>query len=485
MSRHQNSFSVLFKIGSISGGKQALCLSVVMTLFLLGCGGIKKDYQPVTVKPPEHWQETSLQKTTHPWPAADWWTQFGSTRLTSLIAEAKSTNDNIKMAVARIRKADAQARIAGAALLPTVDAAAGISHIRQVPGQLTCTKQRTADCYIASLSASYEIDFWGKNASASESARALAKSSRLDQVIVTLSITADVATTYFNIVSLRDRLAIARNNLANVKHLQDNIQRRFDHGLATALDLEQHKTLVANLLAAIPPLELQLRQQINALAILVGRMPESLDIPEEAGGLSGIASPAVVPGLPSELLARRPDIQFVEARLIAANADINNARAALFPSISLTTVGGFASTALTSLLVPESAFYSLGSSLLQPIFRGEALTGALKYRKARYNELLHEYHKTVIAAFSDVENALAATTQTTAEETAQKEVERAAKNAYELTRQQLATGLIDIDTVLNAQRTLFSANDALIQARLSRLQALVSLSKALGGGWRN
>ncbi|MBI5428386.1 MAG: efflux transporter outer membrane subunit [Nitrospinae bacterium] len=422
---------LFFKEGVPGLSQQILCLPAVITLFILGCGGIK-------------------------------------------------------MAVERIREADMYARIAGATLLPVVDASAGISRIRQVPGQFTpCTKERTADCYTASLSASYEIDFWGKNASASESALALAQSSRLDQLIVTLTITADVATAYFSIVGLRDRLAIARNNLENANHLQGNIQRRFDHGLATALDLAQQKRIVANFLSAIPPLELKLRQQTNALAILVGQMPGSLHIQEETGGISGIASPAVTPGLPSELLERRPDIQSAEARLIAANADINKACAALFPSISLTMVGGFASTALSSLLLPESAFFSLGSSLLQPIFRGEALAGELKYREARYNELLHEFHKTVIAAFSDVENALAATTQTLAEENARQEVGQEAKNAYELSQKRFDAGLIDIDTTLNAERTLFSANDALIQAKLSHLQALVSLSKALGGGWRN
>ena len=492
MSNHphylQNNSSPQFKVDLFPRGKQILCLPIAMALFILGCSGVKKEYQPIKALSPDNWLEAgaSSQKTDPPWPAAEWWTPFGSSQLSSLIEQAKSANDDIKIAVKRIREADMHARVAGATLLPVVDAAMGVSHIRQVPGQFTpCTRERTADCLMPSLSASYEIDFWGKNASASESALALVHASRLDQVIVTLTITADVATTYFSIVSLRDRLAIARNNLENVKHLQDTIRRRLDHGLATAIDLTQQKRIVADFLSVIPPLELKLRQQINALAILVGQMPESFQIQEETGGISGIMEPAVSPGLPSELLARRPDIQSSEARLIAANADINKARTALFPSITLTAVGGFASTALSSLLVPESAFFSLGGALLQPIFRGEALTGELKYREARYDELLHEYHKTVIAAFSDVENALAAVAQTTSEENAQKEAGQEAKNAYEFSQKQFAAGIIGIDTVLNAERALFSANDVLTQAKLSHLQALVGLSKALGGGWRN
>lgn len=485
---HQNNSSAPLGARLPVRGKHMLCLPVAMAFLFLGCGGIKRDYQPVKAAPPESWLETntSSHKTDPSWPADDWWTHFGSTQLTSLIAEAKSANDDIKMTVERIRQADMHARVAGAALLPVVDGSTGLSHIRQVPGLFTpCSRERTADCFMPSLSASYEIDFWGKNASASESALALAQSSRLDQVVVSLTITANVATTYFSIVGLQDRLAIARNNLENAQHFQENIQRRFDHGLATALDQAQQKRIVANLISTMPPLELKLRQQTNALAILVGKMPESLHLQAETGGISGIAEPAVAPGLPSELLERRPDIQSAEARLIAANADINKARAALFPNISLTMAGGFASVALSSLLLPESAFYTIGGSILQPIFRGEALTGELKFREARYNELLHEYHKTVISAFSDVENALTGTKQTMAEVNAQKEAGQEAKFAYELSQKQFAAGLIDIDTLLNAERVLYAANDALTQAKISHLQALVSLSKALGGGWRS
>ncbi len=181
---------------------------------------------------------------------------------------------------------------------------------------------------------------------------------------------------------------------------------------------------------------------------------------------------------------RRPDIQFAEAQLIAANADINQARAILFPSISLTAAGGYASTALATLFRPYSAFWGLGTSLLQPIFHGGALIGALDYRKARYQELLHIYHKTVISAFSDVESALAAVRQTASEQAAQENAQRETKKTYLMTVAQLKTGLVDMDTMLITQQSLFAANNALVQAKLDRFQALVSLYKALGGGWK-
>lgn len=458
------------------------CLPALMLALLSGCALINDAYQAPDIKAPEQWQAA---QETGAWPAADWWTQFNSAPLAQLIEEARTSNDDLQAAVARVREADALARIAGAALLPRVDASVGASDIRQPPGiNVTCIKERSANCLTASLSASYELDFWGKNISAEESAHKLTQASRFDKEIVALTVTSDVATTYFSILGLQERLAVARDNLANAEQVRDNIQKRFDNGLTPALDLAQQKTLAATLRAAVPPLELRLRQQISALAILLGKTPDALELPDAIGGLDVIASPAIAPGLPSELLTRRPDIQLAEARLIAANADINAARAAMFPSISLTAGGGYASTALSTLLKPESAFYSLGSSLLQPIFRGGALMGALDYRKARYDELLHDYHKTVIAAFSDVENALTAASQTQAELSAQADAQREAKNGYDIAQKQFANGLLDMNTMLNTQRALFTANDALSQAKLAQLKAIVGLYKALGGGWQ-
>jgi NodT family efflux transporter outer membrane factor (OMF) lipoprotein len=199
--------------------------------------------------------------------------------------------------------------------------------------------------------------------------------------------------------------------------------------------------------------------------------------------LTELSSPAVVAGMPSELLARRPDIAQAEQQLIAANADITVARAALFPSIQLTASGGYASSTLTSLISPPNRVYALGAGLTQPIFHGGALRGQLAFSKARYSELLSTYHKTVLTAFSNVESALVAARETAAQQERQRDAVAKARRAYGFAQAQLSAGTVNILTVLNTENALFSAQDVLVQVQYFHLQALIDLFTALGGGW--
>jgi NodT family efflux transporter outer membrane factor (OMF) lipoprotein len=187
--------------------------------------------------------------------------------------------------------------------------------------------------------------------------------------------------------------------------------------------------------------------------------------------------------LPSELLARRPDVLYAEQQLVEANADITVARAALFPSISLTGSFGYQSSALKNLFSPTSMLWSLGSSVTQSIFHGGALEGSVEYKRARYDELVANYRKAVLSAFIDVDNALNAAQKTDQLEAAQRRAAETARRAYELSLDQFRGGVADITTVLNTEKSLFIAEDTLVQARLSHLEAVVSLYKALGGGW--
>ena len=198
-----------------------------------------------------------------------------------------------------------------------------------------------------------------------------------------------------------------------------------------------------------------------------------------------LPAPVVAPGLPSELLERRPDVREAEAQLVAANANIKVARAAFFPSISLTASGGFESFALSSFLSPASTIYSLAASLTQPIFEGGRLRGQLAYSQARYEELLQNYQKAVISAFSNVEDALAATRRTAEQQESQQVAVAKARRAFEVAQLQYRVGSTDLLTVLNTENALFSANDLLAQVRIARMQALVSLFMALGGGWQD
>jgi multidrug efflux system outer membrane protein len=413
------------------------------------------------------------------WPAADWWHGFGSGRLDELISQAQSSNDDLAAAMARIQEADAQLRIAGAPLLPSLDLGATATRERaSVPGQGI----PTYNIFNPVLTAGYELDFWGKNRAARDAARALAVASRYDRETVALTVISSVATTYLQALELRERIEVAEQNLANGDKILKGLSFQQQVGTATGLDVAQQETAVALLRAAIPPLREQFRQTVYALAVLIGKTPETVDV--TAGTLNDLNAPQVVSGLPSQLLTRRPDVAEAEQQLISANADITVARAELFPSIELTASGGYESGALSSLVNPANRVWAVSAGLTQPIFHGGALRGQLAFSKARYQELLSDYHKTVLTAFSNVESALVAARQTADQQERQRDAVAKARRAYEFAQAQMSAGTINVLTVLNTENALFSAKDTLVQVEYSHLQALVDLYTALGGGWR-
>jgi len=419
-------------------------------------------------------------------PPLDWWRGFRSKELTAVIEEARAANLDIAAAVARIVQADAQARLAGAALLPNVALNGNATHLRtsqstSAGGTSGSLGGSERDLLSASLSASYEIDFWGKNRSALRAAEETAVASRYDREVVGLSTVVATANAYFQVLAAQDRLRVARENLRSATRVLNLIRERLNAGTASALDVAQQESLVNSQRAAIPPLEQTLTQNRNALAVLIARPPERVRI--YGGSLRSIATPRVTPGLPSGLLAQRPDIRRAEANLAAANANVENARAQFLPSIQLTGQGGYQSAVLRTLLRPESAFYTAAAGLTQPIFDGARLQGNLDLEIGRQDELLQNYRKAVISAFSDVENALDAIRQTTLRARLQRDVVTSSRRAFQISEQRLRQGTIDLVTVLQTQQTLYSAEDALAQAQLAHVLAVVSLYQALGGGW--
>jgi outer membrane protein, multidrug efflux system len=440
-------------------------------------------------------------------PPLDWWRGFRSKELTEIIEEARSANLDIAAAIARIVQADAQARVTGAALLPMVELNGDATRSRSSqtlnrgstnPNTLEPSSNSTRyqaqnaiparappdqirNNLSASLTASYEIDFWGKNRTALRAAEQAAVATRYDREVVGLTTVVAAANAYFQVLAAQDRLRAARNNLQSSSRVLDLIQQRVNAGTASALDTAQQESLVYSLRAAIPPLEQIVTQNRNALAVLMARSPESVRI--RGGSLRSIAAPRVTPGLPSELLTQRPDIREAEANLAAANANVENARAQFLPSIVLTGEGGYQSAILRILLRPESTIYTMAAGLTQPIFEGGRLLGNLDLQKGKQDELLQNYRKAVISAFSDVENALDAIRQTALRERLQRDVVTSSRRAFEISEERLRGGTIDLVTVLQTQQTLFQAEDALVQARLAYMQAIVSLYQALGGGW--
>jgi outer membrane protein, multidrug efflux system len=449
-------------------------------ILLAGCS-VGPTYKRPDIPPPAQWHETAGDANaakSSVWPDAEWWHGFGSTTLDELISEAERNNDDLAGAIARVQEADQQARIAGAALLPSLDAGINASRQREF---ITGESNKLFNEFNPELTASYEIDFWGKNRATRDAARAAAVASRYDQQSVALTVISSVATTYFQALELRDRLEVAQQNLDNGEAILKGFRLEQTAGTATGLDVAQQETAVALLNAAVPPLQQQFRQTVHALAVLIGKTPESVDV--EVGTLTQLSSPAIVEGLPSQLLSRRPDVAEAEQNLIAANADITVARAALFPDIQLTAGGGYESTALSGLVSPANQVYSVAAGLTQPIFHGGALRAQVAFSKARYTELLTTYHKTVLTAFSNVEDALVATQQTAELQKRQQEAVTTAKRAFEFAERQMSAGTVNILTVLNTENALFSAQDQLVQDNFLRLQALVDLFTALGGGW--
>jgi outer membrane protein, multidrug efflux system len=416
-------------------------------------------------------------------PKLDWWRSFHSRELTQVVEQARAANLDIAVAIARIVQADAQARIAGAPLLPTVGL--GGSATRSRPSQSTSGGGSTGgsehDLLSTSLSASYEIDFWGKNRAALRAAEETAIASRFDREVVSLATMVSAANAYFQVLAAQDRLRVARENLKSANDVLKLIKDRLNAGTASQLEVAEQQSVVDTQRAAIPLLQQTLKQNRTALAILIARSPERVHV--RGGSLDAIAIPRVTPGLPSELLAQRPDIREAEANLAAANANVYNARAQFLPSITLTGEGGYQSAVLRTLLRPESAFYTLTAGLTQPIFEAGKLQGNLDLQKGKQDELLQTYRKTVISAFGDVENALDGIRQTALRERLERAVVASSRQAFNISQERFRQGTIDLVTLLQTQQTLYTAQDTLVQARLAHMQAIVSLYQALGGGW--
>ena len=416
-------------------------------------------------------------------PTLDWWRGFRSAELTQLMEEAQTVNLDIAAAVSRIVQADAQARQAGAALLPSLSGTGQETYSRTSGSSSSGLTNggREVVNYQASLSASYQLDFWGQNRDALQTAEETANANRFDRDVVALTTLASVANAYFQVLASQDRIRTSQRNIASAQRILDSVRERRKAGTGTDLDVAQQESVLANQKALVPPLRQTLDQNVNALAVLVSRPPESVRV--LGGSLNRIAIPRVTPGLPSELLTQRPDIRRQEAQLASATANVGNARAQFFPTIQLTGNGGYQSSALVSLFQPHAAFFQLVGSATQPIFDGGKILGNFEFAKARQDELLQTYRKTIVQAFTDVDNALFSIKQTTIKLQLQRDVLNASRRAFDLSEQQLRAGTADIVTVLNTQLTLFTAEDSLSQAQLARLLAIVSLYQALGGGW--
>ena len=414
------------------------------------------------------------------WPDASWWRSFGDPQLTALVEDAERNNGDLAVAAARVLQAQAQAGIQRSALFPEIDGGAGHSN-GGCNGQ-SCVQFANTKTFALNFNASYELDFRGLARDNLRAADEQLKSARFAQQSVALTVAASVAGQYLNVLALRSRIAIANENIASINGILDIIKLRVKTGSTSHLDLAREEAQVEAVDAELPVLETTEKQAEFTLAVLLGRPPEGFGV--ASGTLDAVKPPAVGPGLPSELLLRRPDIAQAEANLAAAHADVDAARAAFLPKVSLTGSGGFISAAVGTLVQGPNFGYGYGANLLQTIFDGGKLLAQKDLAKATEQEFIARYRTAAFNAYADVETALVQAANTGREfEHLEREV-AAAREAFKISQLQYRQGAADLLTILQAQQTLFSAEDQLVQVMLANRQASIQLFEALGGGWR-
>jgi NodT family efflux transporter outer membrane factor (OMF) lipoprotein len=407
------------------------------------------------------------------WPAAEWWNNFNAPELPMLMETAMRENLDLKVAMGRVLEAEANSTIAFSALLPSVG---GTVTARKAGDNST-----NADTFGAGLTGNYVLDFFGQNRARLAAANENLRGARYTQVNTGLTIEQSVANTYFTTLQLRERIAITRENLDLARRLLAISQAKFAAGVASNLDVMIETATVAQQQSTLPGLIEQEREARYTLAILLGLPPENFDV--KAQNLNDIAAPTVQPGLPSDLLLRRPDIALQEANLYADHANVDAARAAFFPQIGLSAGVSFGSGVLGTIFNPSSLAWNVGASLAQTIFDGGAINARDQQAKAIQDEQIATYRKTVFTAFQQVETAVGSADAVQQQLAFIEQQERASVEAQRISELQYREGTIDITTLINQQQSLFSAQISLVQTKLLRLQNSINLYVALGGGW--
>jgi outer membrane protein, multidrug efflux system len=452
-------------------------------LLLAGCTTVGPDYERPAVSLP---QEYPLQTETAAAPLSpQWWTVYGDPALNDLVGAARTANADVRLAAARVREAEALAREAGAAFLPEVGL--GASAVRNRVSERTVPAPAAGAPLERSLhqvaaSTSFEIDFWGRYARTAEAAQALLLASRLSQETVALSLAGATAQSYFALRSLDAQLAVLE---ATIRVRRDSLaiaRARLDAGLASELDVHQAQGALSDALAQRREAERARALVERQLATLTGR----LDLRLDRGDLFALPVPPTPPaGLPSALLERRPDIRAAEASLVAANAQIGIARAALFPSISLTAALGAQSAELANLLSSGAGIWSLGFGLALPLFDAGRREARVEQADARREQALASYQRSIETGFREVADALSNLAQSTHVEKELTDRVAAARAALELSTIRYDAGYSPYLEVLDAQRTANEAELAFVRNRQARLAFSVDLMRALGGGWNS
>ena len=410
----------------------------------------------------------------------DWWVELGDTELAAIVEEALASNYDLQAAVARLDQALAISRIEGADRYPRLGANLDFSRRKQIFIGFPVEGGTTSSQWGASLDVSWELDLWGRLRARKSAALAQIEGARADALGARLSIAAQTAKAWFATIEARDLLALAAETARSYATSADQVRARYERGVRSSLDLRLALSERAGANALVEARSNQLDSAKRQLETLVGRYPAGALVGR--GELPELAS-EVPAGLPVEILARRPDIALAERNLAAAGARVREARAALFPRLSLIGSRGRVGEKIGDLLEPDLGIWSFAANLTQPLFEGGRLRGNLELEDARRRETLAAYFKEVLDAYREVESLLATERLLAARETRLAERAEQARAARRLAENRYLSGLEDYITVLESQRTSLAAQSEWISIRRERLDSRVDLYLSLGGGF--
>jgi len=453
-----------------------------LLVLLAGCA-VGPNYKRPTVNLPTDYRAAIPAQTAEAASLGNekWWDVYQDPVLAQLIHTAIQQNYDVRIAATRVLEAQAQLGITRANQFPSASVGAGVSSQQNAKVSNLFPAYQVNEGQL-NLSVIWNLDFWGKYRRQTEEARAQLLATKWGQQAVISSLVANVATAYFQLRALDSELEIAKRTLGSRQQSLQLTRLLETHGSASDLDLSQSEQLLYTASETIPDLERQIQQQENLLSILLGENPRSIP---RGRPLTEQPAPDNVPaGLPSELLERRPDVREAEANMMAANAQIGVAKAAFFPSISLTGTGGLESNALNSFLSAPSQTWNAGLSITQPVFEGGRLRSGLRLSRAQYQEAVLIYQQTVQNALEQVSNALIATQKDRGFREQQEMLTRAAQRTDELSEVLYKNGGASYLQVLTSETNYFSAELNLVQAQLNERLALVQLYQSLGGGWQ-
>lgn len=459
---------------------QALFLFLI--ILLAGCAAVGPDYAPPKTDMPSSWH-TPLDPAIQARESLvlEWWKLYDDPLLTRLITEAAQGNLDIKEAVARVDEARARLGMALGEEVPSLDADASITRYRTSTNNYGLGKTETQ--YAPGVSASWEIDLFGRIRRSVEAAGADFQATREDRTDVMISLYANVALTYLDIRTYQARLAAADANIESQKQVLELTRSKFKYGLATGLEVAQAERVLASSEASVPPLRIELSKNINTMAILLGRQPGAL--------YDELSTPRDIPlppekatlGMPADLLRQRPDIRRAERQLAAQTARIGVAKADLYPSLSLTGSFGYESVNTNDLFEPASNVFAFGPSLRWNIFSANRIRNQVKAQDAVTRQYLFRYESTVLNALNEVENALRSYIEDRVRLAAMNRAVDAARRSVDLSTRLYKQGLVNFQDVLDAQRDQFSLENDLASARGSSAANFVNLYAAIGGGW--